>query len=381
MHNSTGIAELIKPPHVLDARDSVRRAAGVIRASDGTRMLVVRDGRVTGSISEQSIAGFLASEPDPEAALDQPIEPLVEYYPVFVSSSVSAHDAARAFSENGVDMLPIVDEAGGLRGVLYRNDVVALLTRNLRPASVGGMATPFGVYLTTGSINGGAGSLGLYLTGVSLALMMIVSKLAGEAIMTPLSRFVGRAVNPHVLAMLAPYDVFNLISAVISIGLMLALLRLSPLAGYHAAEHMTVHAIEQGEDLVPDAVRRMPRVHPRCGTNLLAALSIFVLITSEFNSEIAVMVAIGVVILGRKAIGDWMQNVFTTKRPNERQLASGIKAGGEILDRFHEHPNYQAYGFARVWNMGFLQSAAGMATVLTLVYIVEKLFPAVRLLS
>lgn len=369
----TSIIELIKAPQILDARDSVRRAASFIRASGGSRMLVVREAHVIGSVSEQSIVAFLATAQDPEAALDEPIDSLVEHYPVFANSSLSARDAARVFAENGVDTLPIIDEVGGLRGVLYRNDVVALLTRNLRPPTVGGMATPLGVYLTTGSISGGAGSLGLYFTGISLGLMMIIGKLAADGILGLINRFAGHAIPLPVQAAISALDIYDLASAILSIGFMLLMLRLSPLAGYHAAEHMTVHAIEQGEDLSPNAVRRMPRVHPRCGTNLLGALSIFILITSQFGGEIAVMVALVIVMFGRRAIGDWMQTNFTTKPPTEQQLANGIAAGDEILRRYHEHPSYQAYGFKRIWNMGFLQAAMGMSTVLTLVYIVEKL--------
>ena len=366
------ITELIKLPQVLDAGDTVRRAAGFIRASGGSRMLAVRDGHIVGSVSEQSIVAFLAAAENPETALDQPIDSLVEYYPVFANSSISARDAARVFAENGVDMLPIVDANGGLRGMLYRNDVVALLTRNLRPPTVGGMATPLGVYLTTGSVNGGAGSMGLFLTGIYLGLMMIISKLAADVMIGWFGRFAVHAFPLPIKMAMRSFDIYNLALAIISIGLMLLMLRFSPLAGYHAAELMTVHAIERGEDLLPDAVRRMPRVHPRCGTNLLGALSIFILITSVFGGEIAAMIAVVVVMFGRRAIGDWMQTVFTTKPPTEQQLANGIAAGEEVLRHFHEHPSYQAYGFKRIWNMGFLQSAMGMSTVLTLVYIVEK---------
>lgn len=364
--SNAGITELINHPQVLDVHDSVRRAAGIIRASDGSRALVVRDGRIAGSLSEGSIAAFLASAPDEESALGQQIEPLVENYPVFVSVSISARDAARAFAENNVDMLPVVDEYGGLRGVIYRSEVIGYLTMSLRPASVGGMATPLGVYLTTGSINGGAGSIGLYLTGISLGLMMIVSKLATDY----LRRYLMHVAGPHYLSIAAS----GTVSAVLSIAMLLVLLRLSPLAGYHAAEHMTVHAIEAGEDLKPDIVRRMPRVHPRCGTNILAGAMIFMLITSQFGSDMAVLVAMVVLVIGWRTVGNWKQSYFTTKPPSERQLASGIAAGQEILKRFHERPGYQAYGFKRVWNMGFLQASAGMGTVLTCVYMLEKLF-------
>ncbi len=280
--------------------------------------------------------------------------------------------------EHGVDMLPVVDGWGALRGVVYRGDVVGMLSRTLRPPTVGGMATPLGVYLTTGSISGGAGSFGLYLTGISLGIMMIIAKVLGDRLMAKLDLLSAHA-PLAVRRALTSLSATEIISAVISIGIMLMLLRLSPLAGYHAAEHMTVHAIEHGEDLNPEIVRRMPRVHPRCGTNILAALSVFLLITAQFkDSEIAVLIAVLVVILGRKALGDWMQAVFTTKPPSDRQLKNGIAAGDQIIRRYHEHPNRQVYGFARIWNMGFLQAAAGMTTVLYAVYLIGKLFRSCR---
>lgn len=364
---NNGITELIKHPQVLDVHDSVRRAAGIIRASGGSSALVAREGGVAGSVTEESIASFLASAPDQEAAFGHPIESLVHYNPVFVSASISAREAARVFAENGMDMLPVVNESGVLRGVLYRSDVIGHMTMSLRPASVGGMATPIGVYLTTGSISGGAGSIGLYLTGIALGLMMIASKLATDYLMRYIAHFAG----PR-FPMMGWADT---ISAIISVVTLLVLLRLSPLAGYHAAEHMTVHAIEAGEDLKLETVGRMPRVHPRCGTNILAGAMIFMLITSQFHSsDVAILVAMVVLIIGWRFVGNWKQAYFTTKQPSERQLRSGIAAGQEILKRFHEQPTYQAYGFRRIWNMGFLQAAAGMGTVLTFVYIVEKLF-------
>jgi CBS domain-containing protein len=298
--------------------------------------------------------------------MSQQIEPLVQHYPLFVSSSVPAREAARIFSENNVDMLPVVNEFGVLRGVIYRSDILGYLTMSLRPASVGGMATPLGVYLTTGSISGGAGSIGLYLSGIVLGLMMILSKFASDYALQYILKFA----SPR----FPIWPFAETIAALLSIGVLVLLLRLSPLAGYHAAEHMTVHAIEAGEDLKPESVRPMPRVHPRCGTNILAGAMIFMLITSRFGSDMAVLLAMVVLIVGWRSVGNWMQAFFTTKPPSDSQLMSGIAAGKEVLKRYHERPNYQAYGFRRMWNMGFLQAAAGMTTVLMVVYMLEKLF-------
>jgi uncharacterized protein YqhQ len=44
---------------------------------------------------------------------------------------------------------------------------------------------------------------------------------------------------------------------------------------YHGAEHMTVHAYEQGEKLTVKNVKKYTTLHPRCGTNFI--LIVFVL--------------------------------------------------------------------------------------------------------
>lgn len=373
------ITELIRMAPMLDSRDTVRRAAGLIRASESTRLLVVREGIICGTVDESSIAGYLGSMPDPESALDDTIEPLIQEYPVHLNASATLREAAQVFSSSGVDLLPVIDSYGNFSGVLYRRDVIGLLTRNLRPPTVAGMATPLGVHLTTTSLSGGSGSLGLYLTGAALAIMLMLSKLAGDGVMS----FIGMGLRLKMSALLAstpltaafsPYDIPAILSTVLGIVFFAVLMRLSPLAGYHGAEHMTVHAIEAGEELSPENVRRFPRVHPRCGTNLLVGASIFILITSRFGGQISSLIAILIVVIGWRTVGGWVQYAVTTKRPNDRQLASGIAAGKELLKKYQERPHYHASGFGKAWEMGFLQTAAGMGTIFALLTLLQTHF-------
>ena len=41
---------------------------------------------------------------------------------------------------------------------------------------------------------------------------------------------------------------------------------------YHGAEHMSIHALEAGDPLTTEAVRRYPTAHPRCGTEFLVVV-------------------------------------------------------------------------------------------------------------
>ena len=376
--SNNGISQLIKSVPILSPEDSIRRAAGLIRSSEGSRVLVHRSGQIIGTVSEQAIAAFLAAAEDTEAALEAAVGPLVDQNVVLINSGVTLKEAAGVFASSGADMLPVTDNFGSYAGALYRRDVVGLLSRNLRPPTVGGMATPLGVYLTTGSLSGGTGNAGLFLSGASVAAMIVVAALVVDGLQKLFSMLTG--VNVDRLLASAPltyvpnvYDIAFYVTTALSTLIFFALMRLSPLSGYHAAEHMTVHAMEAGEALTPENVRRMPRVHPRCGTNLLAAAGVFIILTTRVSNQFSVLFALVVVVLGWRTIGGWLQYLVTTKNPTDRQLASGVAAGNELLRRFQERPNYRVTGFQRVWNMGFLQTAAGMLTMLWLLQSVFRI--------
>ena len=51
---------------------------------------------------------------------------------------------------------------------------------------------------------------------------------------------------------------------------------------YHAAEHKTVQALEQGRELSVQAVRRLPKEHPRCGTSFLLTVTVIAAIAFMF---------------------------------------------------------------------------------------------------
>ena len=78
-------------------------------------------------------------------------------------------------------MLPIRDpETGRVVAVLSRPDALP------PPAAprLGGMATPLGVYLTDGVVSGGAGFWGLFLTGMVLGALALLSQAAVHAALT-----------------------------------------------------------------------------------------------------------------------------------------------------------------------------------------------------
>ncbi len=79
------------------------------------------------------------------------------------------------------------------------------------------------------------------------------------------------------------------IEGAVRLGLLLGYIRLigrSPevrrVFQYHAAEHKAVQALEQGRELSVQAVRRLPKEHPRCGTSFLLTVAVVAAIVFMF---------------------------------------------------------------------------------------------------
>jgi len=374
------VIALARPVKALSPSDSAARAAGLFRSGGVSSLPVVGDGRVIGVVSEGSalivVADALRSG-TADSASDVPITEAIRSQSSFAHRDMTVDQVVEVFASTDEDVLPIVDDFGGFYGVVTRSDVLGYLAQSLRPANVAGMATPLGVYLTNGSIRAGVGNVGLFLSGATLGLIMLLAVVAvygfAAAVQSlthvPALALVGSPSGPTPKWL----DALWWTPVVLRVVVLMGLIRLSPLSGYHAAEHMTVHAMEVGEDLTPAVVRNMPRVHPRCGTNLLAGVGIFLVVAESLSVELALPIAIMVVILGWRTVGGYIQRFATTKTPSQRQLDSGLKAGRELIARFQERPNYQASGFARIWSTGMLQSLGGLVLVFALVTELAKL--------
>jgi hypothetical protein len=238
-------------------------------------------------------------------------------------------EALREFESTGAPALVVVDADGVVAGVLTPAQLYGHRGDRHLYGRIGGMATPFGVYLTNGAVSGGVGPFALFATGgLMFACFLVAATVAqGGASLLPPS-VTGR-----------PW--FEGVYQGSTLLLFLLVIRLLPLSGVHAAEHMVVHAIERGEDLKPEVVSRMPRVHPRCGTNLAIGATVFLGILSATwipNQEARLLAAAIVALAVWRPLGGLVQYWFTTRPPTRAQVEMGVRAGREILARIDSAP-------------------------------------------
>jgi len=157
------------------------------------------------------------------------------------------------------------------------------------------------------------------------------------------------------------------LEVVIALSSFLMLLRLTPMSGLHAAEHMTINAMESDLPLQPAYVRLQSREHPRCGTNLMVLLGglevtgllLYALWHEANRLQLVTLSGIGLFLVFRfwQPIGLWLQRHFTTKKPSDAQLESGIRAGKELLQKYRDLPHPYPSLWQRILGSGILHMA------------------------
>ena len=334
-----------------------------------------------GIVFEADVLPLLQQESaaDTETALRRSLADVMRSPEVVISPDTSPDEVRRLFIRHRLDLrsaLPVADASGYCLGIVVYADLLIAEGPTCQPGTVGGMATPFGVYLTDGTVQAGASNWALVTSGMATGLLLLI---AGSVINFGLEWLSHITTLPHGVETMDISDLGGHASpAVALIGLgvkgllylvFFGLLRASSIAGYHAAEHQTVHAMERSEPLVLDIVRRMPRPHPRCGTNIMGIGMLLFTLCPLFVSllhlglEDALVLAAIITLFTWRRFGTFLQAVFTTRPASDRQLASGIAAGRALLGTFYTSPPVRPSALRRVWCMGLLQNLAGLLLV------------------
>ena len=305
-------------------------------------------------------------------------------------SEPSLQDALRALQVSGQASLPVRDADGRIVAVLSQPLPAQALPA--APPRLGGMATPLGVYLHDGVSGGGAGFWGLVLTGMTMSVLALTAQaLASWLGGVALGHFPGAFAwesrlpdgLPALLSALSPW---------LPLPLVFGLLRLVPLSGTHAAEHQVVHAVERRALLQLGVVRSMPRVHPRCGTNLFAGFTLFLLSfltvflltqashwAAGDSATLAAAVSGPLTLTYWRRVGGWVQLHFATRPATDAQIAGAVRAAEQVLARRRQRQErgdrLRFTVLRRLWAAGFAQILLGYAVVLALLTGAEILWP------
>ena len=208
------------------------------------------------------------------------------------------------------------------------------------------------------SANVAASEEGVELGSGGVAIMLTVTLAIGIAIFFFLPLLITRAVVPGQGGLLE-HVVEGVVQVSIFIGYLLLISRASDVKRtfmYHGAEHMSIHALENGDPLTVDRVRPYPTAHPRCGTEFLVVVIILSILTFSLvgRQPILVTIASRIVLIpciaavayeilqfGARHEGNplmraiitpglWVQAI-TTKRPTDDQIEVAIVSLEEAL--------------------------------------------------
>ena len=193
-----------------------------------------------------------------------------------------------------------------------------------------------------------------------MAISVAIAVLFSVGIFFILPTLIGRSFSHF----FTNYIVYNIFEGLIRIGfflgyiLIISLLKdIRRLFQYHGAEHKTIQAYENGEELKPENVKNYSRLHVRCGTSFLlivmvVAIFIFALLGEQtiiwriMSRILLIPVVAGVSYELIKLAGKFSKNrvvniIFypglllqkiTTREPDNSQLEVGISAFNMVLE-------------------------------------------------
>lgn len=377
----SSLRAVMRPLPVLSPEDSISRFIRICRLNACSSLPVLCQTRVCGMVYQKDVLALLSREnaTDNDSILHRPLSDIMRPQ-LSIRSDSSLQNVRKYFIDQQLDLLhalPVVDDQNYCLGIIIHNDLLLSDAPTCRPGSIGGMATPFGVYLTDGTLQAGASNLALVTSGAVTGGLLLLAVTAVDFCLKSLSRF------GHGFHSIASLDVATIGSNVsLTVALLgfavkltiyllfFALLRATSIAGYHAAEHQTVHAMERNEPLVIDVVRRMPRPHPRCGTNImgigLLLFTLYPLLVSLLHLEVedAFFVAAAITFFSWRGFGNFLQAVFTTRPASDKQIASGIAAGETLIKTFYNAKPVRSVLLRRIWCMGIFQNMIGLLLVM-----------------
>jgi uncharacterized protein YqhQ len=149
---------------------------------------------------------------------------------------------------------------------------------------------------------GEEGDEGVELGKGSIALMLGLTLLAGVGIFFLIPLLIASVTTANIQNGLVQHLVEGLIKVVLFLGYLLLISRAEDVRRvfmYHGAEHMTIHALEAGDPLVVDAVRKYPTAHPRCGTEFLVVIIALSIVAFSLvgRQEAAVMIGSRILLI------------------------------------------------------------------------------------
>lgn len=309
---------------------------------------VVHGEKLVGAVTEEVLAQALLES-------DELTDPVGDV--AVACETIHPYETGAEVLRRGIDTLIVVDDAERVLGLISPSDLWPRPRVAAQPSSVGGMATPFGVYLTAGTVRAGASGPAMMALGATMFLLMFGGFLAARGLV----HWAWDA-GFHSIYLAQAFGIVPLL-------VFLLLMRILPISGTHGAEHQVVHAIERGEDLEPEVVARMPLVHPRCGTNFGAAIGLFLstfLWEWTHYEELRLLVAALVTAFFWRPVGTFLQRFVTTKKPTPKQLEGAIRVGKELLDRYAVARLAYANPWQRIVQSGMLWVLAGSTLTGTL---------------
>jgi CBS domain-containing protein len=123
------LAAYLRPVVIASLGESVAVIARMLRDRGVGSLVVTREGRPVGIVTDRDLALRVVAEGrDPVTTR---VDDVVTYDPIVLRETDTLEAASRCMEEHGVRRLPIVDDEGRVTGIITADDLLVAMTRQL----------------------------------------------------------------------------------------------------------------------------------------------------------------------------------------------------------------------------------------------------------
>ena len=165
----------VKIPAVFSFSSAIEVMDIIKTCEVGAVPVITITGNIVGFVTEKDLANFIAlqSVAGWSELKRLSIDSLVTKSSLVVQNTASLEEISSEFTNKNVELIPVVNDLSLYTGYCITPfRLVTYAANSIKPRTIGGLATPLGVYLTDGYHNAGAGVLGLVLTGVAFSIVI-----------------------------------------------------------------------------------------------------------------------------------------------------------------------------------------------------------------
>ncbi len=355
------LTEYARTHPTITSEQSLQAAAEMLRLHKVMFLPILVEEKYIGIITEHDILHCINHHIDPRT----PVKQVFSLKPLPVYPSTPIESVFESIDNTRFPYVILCNSVTHYIGVISAADLISGKNYNIRPKSVYGITSPFGIFLSDGNNSSGLFKYQLFLTGFFYATICILSSLSSIFSISWIK-------NLNVL----PKETIDH-SYILLTGLFLCIyLYLFKIFKIHKLKIATIKLIIEGEHLTPYHFKSS--LHTRPSKSQVYPIYVFILISLVSfrlipNPLLNFFIGLGSTVFLYMTTLDKLHKVISNIKPTHAQINTACNAGRDLLEQFQSDPIIHPSFLNKVRKSGLILLVIGAVSSILICYLIKTL--------